>query len=63
MKLPWAITLSRRPPTIQTSAFHLQGSKVPLGCLPVRSLSLGGTEPKTPWSGTLHKNWCQCVGM
>ena len=36
------------------STFHPQGSKVPLGCLPVRSVSPGGTGPKTPSSGTLQ---------
>jgi hypothetical protein len=58
MKLPWAITLSRRPPTLQMSTFHLQGSKVPIGCVPVRSLSPVGRGPKTPWSGTLQLLKC-----
>jgi len=52
--MPWAITVSRRPPTLQTSTFHLQGSRVPLGCLPVKSLSPRGAGPKTPWSRTLQ---------
>jgi len=35
----------------------------PLACLPVKSLSPGGTGPRIPWSGTLHKNLVSvCVG-
>jgi hypothetical protein len=46
-----------------TSTFHLQGSKLQLGCLPVRSLSPGGAGPKTPWSGTLQENWEKRQGV
>jgi hypothetical protein len=55
-----SIMTTTHPPK---SNFLLQGSKVPFGCLPVRSLSPGGTRPNTTWSGTLHKNWCQVWGV
>jgi hypothetical protein len=55
-----SLTTTTHPPT---SKFHLQGSKLPLGRLPVRSLSPGGTGPRPPWSGTLHKNLCQVWGV
>jgi hypothetical protein len=47
-----SLTTTTQPSNVN---FHLQGSKVPLGCLPVSSLSPGGAGPKTPWSGTLQR--------
>ena len=40
-------------PPSKTSTFHLEGSTLPFGCLPVRSLSPGGngTPPRPPGQG------------
>ena len=49
-RLQWAVTVWPQPPTLHTSAFHRQGSKAPLDCLPEMSLS-GGTGPRARGQG------------
>ena len=54
-----SLTTTTHPPNVnlpssgQQSTARLSAHK--------RSFSSWGTGPKTPWSETLHKNWCQCV--